>query len=100
MMNKSQMTEIVSLASALDGQIVSESKVLMWMAMLDGFTYEQLKDAIIPACKESPAGMVTAKGLWDVVRREASQPVRRGWVKEMHDIGEHWECRAGEFGHG
>jgi len=20
------------------------------------------------------------------------------WVKTMHDIGEHWECRAGEFG--
>jgi hypothetical protein len=22
----------------------------------------------------------------------------REWVKDMHDLGEHWECRAGEFG--
>jgi len=99
MMNKSQMAEIVSLSSALDGQIVSESKVVMWMAMLDGFTYEDLKDAIIPAYKESQAGVVTAKGLWDQVRRGKMQPVTRGWVRDMHDIGEHWECRSGEFGH-
>ena len=22
----------------------------------------------------------------------------REWVKDMHDLGEHWECRPGEFG--
>lgn len=22
----------------------------------------------------------------------------RDWVKDMHDVGEHWECRPGEFG--
>jgi len=31
-MNKSEMTEIVSMCSALDGQLVSESKVIMWLA--------------------------------------------------------------------
>jgi len=28
----------------------------------------------------------------------AELPDARAWVKSMHDIGEHWECRAGEFG--
>ena len=22
----------------------------------------------------------------------------RAWVEELHEMGEHWECRAGEFG--
>lgn len=25
-------------------------------------------------------------------------PGHRDWVKTMHDLGEHWECRPGEFG--
>jgi hypothetical protein len=28
----------------------------------------------------------------------AEIPDARAWVKQMHDLGEHWECRAGEFG--
>ena len=28
----------------------------------------------------------------------AEGPTERGWVSKMHDIGEHWECRPGEFG--
>jgi len=28
----------------------------------------------------------------------AEGPTERGWVLKMHDIGEHWECRPGEFG--
>lgn len=25
-------------------------------------------------------------------------PERRGWVRDFHDAGDHWECRPGEFG--
>lgn len=28
----------------------------------------------------------------------AEGPTERGWVENLHDIGEHWECRPGEFG--
>ena len=99
MMNKAEMGEILSMASALDGQIVSESKIAMWLEMLENYTYEECRAAIVPACKESPNGFVTAKGIWEQVRRVRSQPVPRQWVKDLHDIGEHFECRAGEFGH-
>ena len=30
--------------------------------------------------------------------RVAEIPDARAWVKAMHDMGEHWECREGEFG--
>jgi hypothetical protein len=97
-MTEDEMAEIVTMASALDGQIVSESKVAMWLEMLGGFTYEECRAAIIPACKESSSGMVTAKGIWEQVRRDRSQPKPRQWVRDLHDIGEHYECRVGEFG--
>jgi len=28
----------------------------------------------------------------------AEGPTQRAWVQKMHEMGEHWECRAGEFG--
>jgi hypothetical protein len=71
-----QMTEIVTMCSALDGQQVTDSKVAMWLQVLDGCTYEECRDAIVPAYKEATSGIVTAKGLWDVVRRARSQPGR------------------------
>ena len=92
------MSEIVTMASALDGQIVSESKVLMWLEMLGRFTYEECRAAIVPACQESAVGMVTAKGIWEQVRRDRAVPKPRDWVRDLHDLGEHFECRAGEFG--
>lgn len=30
--------------------------------------------------------------------RPAESPGHRDWVKSLHDEGEHWECRPGEFG--
>lgn len=30
--------------------------------------------------------------------KPAELPEARAWVKAMHNIGEHWECRPGEFG--
>ena len=32
------------------------------------------------------------------VKPAADIPEARAWVKALHDQGEHWECRAGEFG--
>lgn len=97
-MTEDQMSEIVTMASALDGQIVSESKVLMWLEMLGSYTYEECREAIIPACKEHASGLVTAKGIWQQVRRERSYPGARDWVEELHDLDQHFECRVGEFG--
>jgi len=37
-----------------------------------------------------------AKKPWE---RLAITPGTRDWVEQMHNIGEHWECRPGEFGH-
>lgn len=31
--------------------------------------------------------------------KKAELPDARAWVLKMHNLGEHWECRAGEFGH-
>jgi len=97
-MTEDEMSEIVTMASALDGQIVSESKVMMWLEMLGHYTYDECRAAIIPACKESVSGIVTAKGIWEQVRRDRSVAKPRDWVRDLHDIGEHFECRAGEFG--
>ncbi len=97
-MTEDQMSAIVTMASALDGQIVSESKVMMWLEMLGDYKYEECVKAIIPACKEHPAGLVTAKGIWEQVRRERSYPGHRDWVEDLHNMGEHFECRSGEFG--
>jgi len=30
--------------------------------------------------------------------RSAEGPGKRAWVKALHDSGEHWECKPGEFG--
>ena len=37
-------------------------------------------------------------GVGRFVKPAAEGPGRRAWVRSLHDQGEHWECRAGEFG--
>jgi len=32
------------------------------------------------------------------VKPAAELPDARAWVRKMHELGEHWECRPGEFG--
>lgn len=46
---------------------------------------------------------ITFKGPKTVIHKQemkpnAEIPDARAWVKQMHDLGEHFECRAGEFG--
>ena len=74
MMFDTQMTEIVTMCSALDGQQVTEAKVAMWLQVLEGCTYEECVQAIVPAYKECANGIVGAKDVWEQVRRARSQP--------------------------
>jgi hypothetical protein len=92
MMNKSQMTEIVTMCSALDGQQVTDSKVAMWVQVLDGCTYEECVDAIVPAYRECSNGIVGAKDVWEQVMGSRSQPKalddESGWSSDPQPVCE------------
>lgn len=98
-MNKSEMSLILTMVSSLDRQPVDEGMVEMWLELFKNYEFETVKAAIIPAYKESRNGFLTAKGIYDYIRRDSQYPKPRQWVKDLHDIGEHFECRPGEFGH-
>jgi hypothetical protein len=93
-MKKSEMVKILTMVSALDGRSSDDMQVEMWMRLFDGCSFESVEAAIIPAYKESDKGFLTAKQVWDVMRREASQPKPNQWVKDLHQIGEHFACTA------
>ena len=77
MMNSVEMGELLALCSALDGQLVTESKIAMWLEVLDGVSYEECRDAIAPAYRELGQGVLTSKALLDAVKsaRPAPQPL-------------------------
>jgi len=85
MMNKNEVGELLAMCSALDGQQVTESKALMWLEVLDGVSYEEAKAALIPAYKDSANEIVTAKGVWEQVRRARSQPASSDRMLEEAD---------------
>ena len=100
MMNVAKMGEILAMCSALDGQLVTEAKIGMWVQVLEGCSYEECRDAIVPAYREATNGIVTAKGLWDVVRRGRSEPgvseielEEAGWVSDPQPICEAHDLR-------
>lgn len=97
-MDKAQTAQLLVMVSALDRQPVDEGMIEMWSQVLGEFSFEECKDALIPAYKESKSGFVTAKAIWERVRRDRSYPEPRAWVQDLHDMGEHFECRPGEFG--
>ena len=97
-MDRGEVATLLAMVSSLDRQPVDEGMVEMWLRVLGEFSFEQCEAALIPAYKESRAGFVTAKAVWEVVRRNGVSVMTRAWVEELHDMGEHWECRAGEFG--
>jgi len=39
------------------------------------------------------------QGIVDSIEALPDDAQRGAWVKSMHDIGEPWECRAGELGY-
>ena len=95
-MNREETVKVLTMVSALDGRAADDMQVEMWREMFRNYSFDQVKDAIIPAYKESDKGFLSAKAVWDVVRREAAQPKARAWVRELHDIGEHFECTKEE----
>jgi len=97
-MDRGEVATLLAMVSSLDRQPVDEGMVEMWLRVLGEFSFEQCEAALIPAYKESRAGFVTAKAVWEVVRRDGVAVMPRAWVEELHEMGEHWECRAGEFG--
>jgi hypothetical protein len=96
-MDKAQTATLLAMVSALDRQPVDQGMVEMWFRVLGEFSFDRCEAALIPAYKESRSGFITAKAVWDVVRRDGSVSAPRDWVRDMHDLGEHWECREGEF---
>jgi len=98
-MDKAETATILAMVSALDRQPVNDGNVEMWWRMLKDYSFELVESAIIPAYQNTKNTYITAKDVWTEVRRINSQPVPRAWVKELHDLGEHFECRPGEWGH-
>lgn len=95
-MNREETVKVLTMVSALDGRAADEMQVEMWMRLFENYSFETVEAAILPAYKETDKGFLTAKQVWDVVRREAAQPKHRAWVRELHDIGEHFECTREE----
>jgi len=98
-MKREEMSHILTLVSSLDRQPVDEGMIEMWLELFEGYSFETVKAAIIPSYKESKNGFITAKGIYDYIRRDAQYPKPRQWVKDLHDMNEHFECHPGEFGH-
>jgi hypothetical protein len=98
-MDKAETATILAMVSALDRQPVNDANVEMWWRMLKDYSFEKVEAAIVPAYRDTKNTYLSAKDVWLEVRRIAAQPVPRQWVKDLHDMGEHFECRAGEFGH-
>jgi hypothetical protein len=82
MMNSSKMGEILSMVSALDGQLVTESKIAMWLEVLGDFTYEELVAVIKPAHIEAD-GVMQARDLFEQARR--ARAVASSRVDELED---------------
>jgi hypothetical protein len=91
-MNREETVKVLTMVSALDGRTADEMQVEMWLEMFRNFSFDQVKAAIIPAYKESDKGFLTAKGVWDVLRREAAIPGPKQWIRDLHNIGEHFAC--------
>jgi hypothetical protein len=97
-MDKAEVANLLVMVSALDRQPVDEGMVEMWHRVLGDYTFEECERALVPAYKDSKSGFLTAKAIYDQVRVSESGPGYRVWVKNLHNIGEHFECRPGEFG--
>ena len=97
-MDRAEVAKLLVMVSALDRQPVDEGMVEMWWRVLGDYSLETCEQALIPAYTDSKSGFLTAKAIYDRVSVRDTGVGYRLWVKDMHDIGEHWECRAGEFG--
>ena len=87
-MNKVEMGKVLSFCSALDGQQVTEAKVLMWLQVLDGRSYEEVQTAIVPAYTVSLNGIVTARGILDVLQAKSQPASAVMWMQDEADLDE------------
>ena len=75
MMNKTEMSQVLAVCSALDGQQVTESKVTAWMPLFERFGYEEVEKLVHATYLESKNGIVTPQDLAKAVDA-AREPVR------------------------
>lgn len=87
-MTKNEMTKVLSFCAALDGQQVTESKVLMWLQVLDGASYEEVQTAIVPAYTVSQNGIVTARGILDVLQAKSQPASAVMYLQDEADLDE------------
>ena len=97
-MNHGEVATLLAMVSSLDRQPVDEGMVEMWHRLLEGYSFEECEAALLPAYRESRSGFITAKSIYDRVALRGSGPERRGWVRDFHEVGDHWACKPGEFG--
>ena len=87
-MNKVEMGKVLSFCAALDGQQVTDAKVLMWLQVLDGCSYEEVQTAIVPAYTVSLNGIVTARGILDVLQAKSQPASAVMWMQDEADLDE------------
>jgi hypothetical protein len=64
-----------------------------------GSTFKDWDAAFRTWCRNAKKWARPATGSVSQFTRPAAEiPAARAWVRKMHDMGEHWECREGEFG--
>ena len=97
-MDRGEVATLLAMVSSLDRQAVDDGMVEMWFQLLEKYSFDDCKAALLPAYKDSRNGFITAKSIYDRVALGESGPGKRVWVRAEHDRGEHYECRPGEFG--
>lgn len=97
-MTKDEMATLLALISSLDRQTVDEGMVEMWFELLGKYDYEECREAIMPVYKSMKGPFIRARDIYDYVKA-GSTPPSGWWIEQMHDIGEHFACAPGMFGH-
>ena len=97
-MNKEETATLIALISSLDRQPVDEGMVEMWHELLGAYSFEECREAIMPVYKNIKGPWIRARDIYDHVR-VGSAPPAGWWIEQMHDIGEHFACKPGMFGH-
>jgi hypothetical protein len=97
-MTKDETATLLALISALDRQPVDEGMVEMWHELLGNYSFDECREALMPVYKSMKGPWIRARDIYDHVRAGTTPPAE-WWVRDLHDIGEHFACRPGLFGH-
>jgi len=79
--------------------IANEAEAFVDYHTAQGSVFKNFEAAFRTWCRNA----VKFQGPKTVIHKQALKPAaegpsRRAWVLKMHEMGEHWECREGEFG--